>query len=66
MFFIVSQVEVKAAAGEVVTVTVSRAEGEKCQRCWRVVPDVSHVDGSDGLCSRCIAALAADAPRAAR
>jgi len=65
MFFIVSQVAVDPAAGEDVTVTVSRAEGEKCQRCWRVVPDVSHVDGSDGLCSRCIAALAADAPRAA-
>jgi isoleucyl-tRNA synthetase len=65
MFFIVSQVAVEPAAGEEVTVTVSRADGEKCQRCWRVVPDVSHVDGSDGLCSRCIAALAADAPRAA-
>jgi len=65
MFFIVSQVAVKPAAGDDVTVTVSRADGEKCQRCWRVVPDVSHVDGSDGLCSRCIAALAADAPRAA-
>ncbi len=65
MLFIVSQVALEPAGSDDVTVRVSRADGEKCQRCWRVVPDVSHVDGSEGLCSRCIAALAADAPRAA-
>ncbi len=28
------------------------AEGEKCQRCWKVLPDVGQ-HGHDGLCARC-------------
>jgi isoleucyl-tRNA synthetase len=28
------------------------AEGEKCQRCWKVLPDVGQ-HGHDGLCGRC-------------
>jgi isoleucyl-tRNA synthetase len=66
MLFIVSQVALEVRGSDGASVTVSRAEGEKCQRCWRVVPDVSHASGSEGLCSRCIAALAVDAPPAAR
>jgi isoleucyl-tRNA synthetase len=66
MLFIVSQVALEVRGSDGASVTVSRAEGEKCQRCWRVVPDVSHAAGSEGLCSRCIAALAVDAPPAAR
>jgi isoleucyl-tRNA synthetase len=32
------------------------AEGEKCQRCWKVLPEVgSH--GHDGLCARCADAV---------
>ncbi|SSP37805.1 isoleucyl-tRNA synthetase [Acinetobacter baumannii] len=35
-------------------VQVSAAEGEKCARCWHVLPDVNtHVD-HPGLCGRCI------------
>jgi isoleucyl-tRNA synthetase len=66
MLFIVSQVVLELNDAEGVRVTVTHAEGEKCQRCWRVVLDVSHDPDTEGLCSRCIAALAADAPRAAR
>ncbi len=33
-----------------IAVTISRAEGDKCGRCWRVLPEVPE-DG--GLCGRC-------------
>jgi isoleucyl-tRNA synthetase len=66
MLFIVSQVSLHAGAAEGAAVSVTRAEGLKCERCWRVVPDVSRDAGSEGLCSRCVDALAADAPPATR
>jgi isoleucyl-tRNA synthetase len=34
-------------------VTVGLARGEKCQRCWRVLPEVGAVHGHDDLCGRC-------------
>ncbi|MBB4286271.1 isoleucine--tRNA ligase [Roseospira goensis] len=41
-----------------VAVVVDRADGEKCQRCWKVRPDVgSHAH--PGLCDRCDAVVAA-------
>jgi isoleucyl-tRNA synthetase len=41
---------------EGVTVAFARAEGEKCGRCWKVLPDVgSHADPH--LCARCSEAL---------
>jgi isoleucyl-tRNA synthetase len=54
MLFIVSDVELSedpAATG--VAVTVTRATGEKCDRCWRYVP----LRSLDGLCERCQDAL---------
>jgi isoleucyl-tRNA synthetase len=57
--FGVSDVELVTAAGdEPRRVTVSRAEGVKCERCWRVVPSVSHDAETRGLCPRCVDALA--------
>ena len=55
MLCIVSQVALDPTGDDQLRVTVSKAEGDKCQRCWRVVPDVSQAAG--GLCSRCIGAL---------
>ena len=66
MLFIVSQVSLELTKDAGVEATVSRAEGDKCERCWRVVPDVAREGESRGLCSRCAAALAAEAPRAAQ
>ena len=66
MLFIVSQVKLDDTGPEALSVSVTRAEGEKCQRCWRIVPDVSRAADTDGLCSRCIAALALAAPGAGR
>ena len=38
------------------TVGVGRADGERCQRCWRYVPALS-AEPQAGLCDRCEAAL---------
>src|SRR5437763_4034047 len=34
-------------------VVVAPAMGERCERCWRVLPEVGHVPGHDDLCQRC-------------
>jgi len=39
-------------------VAVTRADGSKCERCWRVVPEVTSAAGREGLCPRCVDALA--------
>ncbi|WP_179380255.1 isoleucine--tRNA ligase [Jannaschia marina] len=39
-----------------VAVAFAQAEGGKCQRCWKILPDVGH-HGHDGVCGRCDAAL---------
>jgi isoleucyl-tRNA synthetase len=58
--FGVSQVDVDEAYTEAaehsadVRVRVERAQGVKCERCWRFVPAVS----AEGICERCVEALA--------
>ena len=37
-------------------VTFAKAEGDKCQRCWKILPDVG-THSHDGTCGRCDAAL---------
>lgn len=39
-----------------ITVVFEKAEGEKCQRCWKILPDVGQ-HGHDGVCDRCDKAL---------
>ena len=59
MLFIVSEVEVRPAPadGGAPRITIERATGVKCQRCWRYVPSISSEPEWAGLCSRCIDAL---------
>src|SRR5204863_9485224 len=64
MLFIVSQVTLDTAGPDGVSVSVARAEGQKCDRCWRIVPEVSRAPGTEGLCERCIGALPAGDPSA--
>ena len=58
--FGVSQVDLDEAYTEAaeqssgVRVRVERAEGVKCERCWRFVPTVT----AEGICDRCVEALA--------
>ncbi len=58
MLFIVSQLDFEAVDGDgpEVEVQVARAEGEKCARCWRIVPSTSQEADTMGLCDRCITA----------
>ncbi|HJR59405.1 MAG TPA: isoleucine--tRNA ligase [Vicinamibacterales bacterium] len=55
MLFIVSQATLDASGdpGGPVEVTVEKAEGDKCPRCWRIVPATAP---ATGLCDRCMAA----------
>ncbi len=39
-----------------VAVVFAPAPGEKCQRCWKILPDVGH-HAHPGLCARCDAAV---------
>jgi isoleucyl-tRNA synthetase len=60
MLLIVSQLDVASHSGDSpMEVTVTRAEGEKCPRCWRTVPTVSTEPETLGLCGRCMGALPA-------
>ncbi|GLB61248.1 isoleucine--tRNA ligase [Cytobacillus sp. NCCP-133] len=34
-------------------IAVSKAEGETCERCWTVTPEVGQTEGYDTLCPRC-------------
>jgi isoleucyl-tRNA synthetase len=62
MLFIVSDVELETAGPEGdLQIVVTRAEGEKCARCWRIVPSVSGRPDTEGLCDRCVAAVTAAA-----
>ncbi|MEK7819956.1 MAG: zinc finger domain-containing protein, partial [Pseudomonadota bacterium] len=38
------------------------AEGEKCERCWKVLPDVGRDARYPGICPRCTDAVAARIP----
>jgi isoleucyl-tRNA synthetase len=64
MLFIVSEVELRAAPANVEAnsetrprVTIERAGGVKCERCWRYVSAVSSDPRWAGLCDRCQDAL---------
>jgi isoleucyl-tRNA synthetase len=66
MLFIVSEVALQAAPGTTAAgdtgtprrVTIERAGGVKCERCWRYVDRVSSEPAWAGLCERCQDALA--------
>jgi len=42
-------------SGDALGVTFGKAEGQKCQRCWKVLPEVS-----EDLCVRCSGAVSAE------
>jgi len=59
--FIVSQVEfaesVEGFNGEYAVVKVDRAEGEKCQRCWKYSIETGADPELPDMCPRCVAVL---------
>ena len=56
--FGVSQVVVEDVNSTEARVLVEKADGVKCERCWRYVPAVSDSAEFKGLCERCVDALA--------
>jgi isoleucyl-tRNA synthetase len=57
MLFIASQVSLDTSDADALSVQVIRAEGEKCDRCWRIVPERSADPRFAGVCLRCVDAL---------
>jgi isoleucyl-tRNA synthetase len=54
----VSQLELKPG-GEAVVVSVSKAAGEKCERCWHWETDVGANAEHPTICARCVKAVQA-------
>ncbi len=53
--FIVSDVKLteKAPGGEIISIKVEKAQGEKCERCWAYSDTVGKCSEHPTLCSRC-------------
>jgi isoleucyl-tRNA synthetase len=59
MLFIVSEVELRVDPGATdLRVTIERAPGVKCERCWRYVATLSSDPDRAGICERCQDTLA--------
>jgi isoleucyl-tRNA synthetase len=61
MLFIVSDLTLNFGATDgpdVIAVEVDKARGVKCGRCWRFVPSVRSEPDWEGICDRCVDALA--------
>ena len=52
----VSQLEIKA--GGEAAVSVTKADGQKCERCWHWETDVGSQAGHPTICGRCVKAIA--------
>ena len=57
MLFITSTADVRRAADGDLAVTVVRAAGDKCPRCWRFVSDLMPDGDLAGICGRCANAV---------
>jgi isoleucyl-tRNA synthetase len=53
----VSQLDIVTAGAELPRFTVSRAHGQKCERCWHWETDVGAVPAHPTLCGRCVTAV---------
>ena len=53
----VSQVQLAEEGGETVFATVSKADGQKCERCWHWETDVGANAAHPTLCGRCVEAV---------
>ncbi len=58
MLFIVSDVQLRPSADDATAIAIERADGVKCERCWRYVNAVSSEPEWAGICERCQDALA--------
>ena len=55
--FIVSRVELAKSNDEALSITVNKATGGRCPRCWRWYPDLQNGTDNGALCPRCAEAI---------
>jgi isoleucyl-tRNA synthetase len=55
--FIVSQVTVEPVESEEIRVSVERADGEKCERCWKYTLDIGADASLPTICAACASAV---------
>jgi isoleucyl-tRNA synthetase len=55
----VSQLEIRQAGAATTTVSVTKAAGEKCERCWHWETDVGSSAEHPTICGRCVRAIGA-------
>ena len=60
----VSQVRLAHTGNETIFATVSKAEGQKCERCWHWELDLGKDAGHPTLCGRCVEAVQGAGPAA--
>jgi isoleucyl-tRNA synthetase len=53
----VSQLEIQPAGDAPLTVSVSKAAGQKCERCWHWEPEVGSHSEHPTICGRCVKAV---------
>jgi isoleucyl-tRNA synthetase len=53
----VSQLELQPSSEDRVTISVSKAEGKKCERCWHWETDVGSHPEHPTICARCVRAV---------
>ena len=53
----VSQLEIAPSDAAEMQITVQRADGEKCERCWHWETDVGSNPEHPTICGRCVAAV---------
>jgi isoleucyl-tRNA synthetase len=53
----VSQLELKAGTGKEVGISVEKAAGQKCERCWHWETDVGSNAEHPTICARCVKAI---------
>ncbi len=53
----VSQLEFRPAGEAALTISVSKAAGEKCERCWHWETDIGSVAEHPTICGRCVRAV---------
>jgi isoleucyl-tRNA synthetase len=56
-FFIVSQVLFEKSESEQLSVRVARADGSKCERCWKYRTDIGSDTDFPAICSACASAV---------
>ena len=59
----VSQLEVKTEGDETVTAIVTKADGQKCERCWHWETDVGITPEHPTICARCVTAVKGKRPQ---